>query len=174
MPVIIAVLFLLIVGGLVELYFNVVHHQAPLIWSRRRVRQAVIKNVDLKPGQVFCELGAGAATLVRHLAKQYPSNKFIAVDHGPFSFILGRLLSLPYPNISWRQQNFFKLNLADIDYFYCFLNVQTMIDLEPKFLREAKPGAVIISYIFKLPNLTPHKTLDIKNEKIYFYKIPEH
>ncbi len=163
--------FIIIASGSRQVYNILVRGHAPFIFSRRRVLTAVINNLVLQSGEVFYELGAGAAPLTRRLAKLYGDNKFVAVEYALLPYLLGRLLTLGRKNLTWRQADFYKIDLSAADYFYCFLNVGAMKLLEAKLLAEAKPAATVISYVFVLPHCQSVKTLSVGQEKIHFYQL---
>ena len=161
----------IIASGSRQVYNILVRGHAPFIFSRRRVLQAIVNNLVLQPGEIFYELGAGTAPLIRRLAKRYTANKFVAVEYALLPYLLGRLLTLGRKNITWRQADFYKIDLSAADYFYCFLNVGAMQLLEAKLLAEAKPAATVISYVFVLPHCQSIKTLSVGQEKIHFYQL---
>lgn len=169
--IIIIALLLIMGSGLIHNFNVLFRHQAPFVPSRRRTLKAISAELNLQDGQVFFELGAGSAPLLRRLAKQYPHVKFVGFEYSLIPWFLGALLCLPFSNIKINKQNFWRADFARADYIYCFLNVRVMRELENKFKTECQPGATIISYIFKLPNTEPSKTLELGHEKIYFYKI---
>ena len=71
-----------------------------------------------------------------------------------------------------QKKNLFKVNLADADVIYCYLNIEMMKKLENKFKKECKNETKIISYAFALPSLQPEKVIKMESgKKIYFYKI---
>jgi hypothetical protein len=159
------------VSGSRQIYNILIRGHAPFIFSRKKIIEALLQDLRLQAGEVFYELGAGTAPLVRRLAKLYPSNKFVAVEYALIPYLLGRLLTLGRKNITWRKTDFYKIDLSPADYLYCFLNVATMRQLENKFLSEAKASAIIISYVFLLPNCQSFKSLTVGQEKIHFYQL---
>jgi len=52
-------------------------------------------------------------------------------------------------------KNFYDCNLGNADVICCFLTPKAMKRLEPKFERECKRGARVVSYAFKLPQRKP-------------------
>jgi hypothetical protein len=169
--IIIIVLLLIMGSGLIHNFNVLFRHQAPFIPSRRRALKAISAELNLQDGQVFFELGAGSAPLLRRLARQYSQVRFVGVEYSLIPWVIGTLLCLPHRNIKIIKQNFWQTDLSQADYIYCFLNVRVMRELENKFKTNCKPGVTIISYIFKLPHIEPSKTLELGHEKIYFYKI---
>jgi hypothetical protein len=168
---IIAVLVLAISSGLIHNFNVLFRQQAPFIPSRRGALKTIASTIDLSDGQVFFELGAGSAPLLRRLAKIYPRVNFVGIEYSLIPWLIGALLSWPYRNIKILKQNFWRADLSRADFIYCFLNVQTMRELEDKFKADCKHNATIISYIFKLPHTEPSKILDFGQAKIYFYQI---
>ena len=158
-------------SGLIHNFNVLFRHQAPFIPSRPRAIKTISAELNLQDGQVFFELGAGSAPLLRRLAKRYPPANFVGIEYSLIPWLIGTLLSLPYRNIKIIKQNFWNADLTQADFIYCFLNVKVMVELENKFKNDCKPTATIISYIFKLPNIEPLKTLQMGQEKIYFYRI---
>lgn len=169
--IIIAVLLLAIGSGLIHNFNVLFRHQAPFIPSRRGALKTIVSAIDLSDGQVFFELGAGSAPLLRRLAKKYPRVNFVGIEYSFIPWLIGTLLSLPYRNIKILKQNFWRADLSQADFIYCFLNVRVMAELEDKFKTGCKNGATIISYIFRLPHIEPIKILNFGQKKIYFYKI---
>lgn len=51
--------------------------------------------------------------------------------------------------------DFYHADLSQFSVICCFLTPMAMRKLEPKFLKECRPGTRIVSYAFRLPSLTP-------------------
>jgi len=169
--IIIIVLLLIMGSGLIHNFNVLFRHQAPFIPSRPRALKAISAVLNLQDGQVFFELGAGSAPLLRRLNRKFPRANFVGIEYSLIPWLIGTLLCLPYRNIKIIKQNFWCADFSQADFIYCFLNVKVMVELANKFKNDCKPGATIISYIFQLPNIKPTKTLQIGQEKIYFYQI---
>jgi len=168
--IILIIAILIIVGGSRQL-FKILRGDAPFVLSRRRAIKLITDELQLQPNQELWELGAGSAPLLKRLAKKYPHSKFVGLEYLPIPYFVGRLSCLFYRNISLKKADFYQSDLSQADFIYCFLNVRAMAELENKLLTNCKNGAIIISYIFKLPHIEPVKTLQLEAEKIYFYKI---
>ncbi len=176
MPTIAGLIFLalaltIIISGSRQIYNILIRGHAPFVFSRRRAIKKIIADLNLADGQIFYELGAGGAPLLRRLAGRYPQVKFVGLEYAFIPWLLGTILCLPYRNIKINKQNFWRADLSQADFIYCFLNVRVMAELENKLTTETKNKATIISYIFRLPNTEPAKILEIGQEKIYFYEV---
>lgn len=171
MNFLIVFLLLIIFSGLIQLYNTLIRGHAPFVFSRPGVLKIIANELTLSDGQTFYELGSANASLLRRLARQYPRVNFVGLEYAFTPWLLGKIFCLPFSNIKIIKQNFWRADLSQADYIYCFLNVHVMRELENKFKTDCKPGATIISYIFQLPHTEPAKTLTIGHEKIYFYRI---
>lgn len=164
------ILFLIICSA--NIVFSVLSF-APWLPSRRRDLSRIFKLADLKPGQIFYDLGCGDGKVV-----------LFAADHFK-ALIIGLEISLPFylicqlrkffrqrSNLIFKFKNLFKEDLSAADVVY-FFGIPEKINrrLVSKLKKELKPGAKIISYSFKLNDWTA-KIIDrpTKNDlPIYLY-----
>ncbi len=170
MNFLVAILLLVIVSGFIQLYNILVRGHAPVVFSRPSVLKTVSNELNPQNGQTFYELGSANASLLRRLARRYPRVNFVGLEYSLTPWFLGWLLCWPYSNIKIRKQNFWRADLSQADFIYCFLNVQVMAELEAKLKNECRPPTTVISYIFKLSNTKPVKQISLGQEKIYFYQ----
>lgn len=155
-------------------FYNIVFRGfAPFISTGGLVIKKIMEELEIKDGAKVYELGCGKAGFLSAAEKKNPKADFTGVEYSSMPYVMARMqLSLIKSKIKIIKQNFFETNLRDADIIYCFLNIKTMVELEKKFKAECKPGTIIVSYMFTLPNTPLLKKLDIsKNDKVYFYKI---
>jgi hypothetical protein len=115
---------------------------------------------QLQPGQRVYDLGCGKANLLVTASKQFGA-KGIGYEISLWPYLWGRFRS-------WRQHaklelhlgNFMSADLSTADVVFCYLFPSAMARLEPKFEKELKPGAKVVSYAFKLPKRSPVETID--------------
>src|SRR6056297_3585847 len=113
----------------------------------------IAKIVDLKPGQTFCELGAGNGRVSFFIAKKFPKSNIIAIELALPFFIIGKIREIfgSEKNISFKWKNLFKKDLSKVDVVYIFALLKTLYKkLRLKFEKELKSGAKVISYAFKM------------------------
>ena len=166
------ILIILIIAGAIQ-FFNILFRgHAPFIMTRRRVVKALLPIIELDKKTIFYELGSGAAGILRRLEKKCPRARLIGLEYALIPWLISRVrLSLTNSKIKIKKRNFFKADLSQADYIYCFLNIETMNKLEKKFLKSCHKGAIVISYIFQLPHLKPYQVIKIGRQHLYFYKI---
>jgi len=165
-------LFILIFGF--NLIFSILSF-APWVPSRRRDFKRIFKLADLKPGQIFYDLGCGDGRVVIYAANNYKV-KAIGLEISLAFYLICKLRQIlnKQGNIEFRLKNLHKENLSSADVVYFFgmphvLNEKFCLKLKT----ELKPGTKIISYSFKLYDWEP-KIIDKPSEKdlpIYLYEI---
>lgn len=174
LQIIFIVLFLVFFVFFIVQFFNIFFRgYAPFIATRRRVIKNIISELDLPPKAVVIELGSGRAGFLRALRKKYQEATLIGIEYSFMPLLISRIQnSFANARLILRKQNIFKVDISQADMIYCYLNDTTMEALEKKFQNECKPGALVVSYQFHLPNMKPMK--EIKENKgrdrIYFYE----
>lgn len=164
-------LFVLICGF--SLIFSVLSF-APWVPSRGRDLKRIFKLADLKPGQIFYDLGCGDGKIVIYAANNYKVKAIGLEISLPFYLICKLRQALNgQSDIEFKLKNLYKENLASADAVYFFGMPHTLNkNFCSKLKRELRPGAKIISYSFKLHDLEP-KIIDKPGEKdlpIYLYE----
>jgi len=147
---------------------------APWVPSRSRDLERIFKLADLKPGQIFYELGCGNGRVSIYAANHFKV-KAIGLELSlPFYLICKiRQVFNRGANLEFKLKNLYNENLTQADVVYLFgmpkaLNEKFCLKLR----QELKPGTKIISYSFKLYNWQP-KIIDKPTKKdlpVYLYE----
>lgn len=155
--------------------FNVLaKNHAPFISTRLSIINKIVKEINIKQDAVVLEIGCGEAKFLRILRKLYPNARLIGLEFYIWPLIVAKLKNKIYKSkLELIKTDFLKYDFKNADLLYCFLNVGVMKTLEPKIIKECRPGTKIISYSFLLPNKTPDKIIEVSGigEKVYFYTI---
>jgi len=161
--VIVGIIFLI----LLVLTLSSVIKGAPFVVSDKKTVGKVLEFAHVKRGQKVADLGSGDGRVVIALAKKG------AIVHGyeinPFLVLLSRIYI-------WKQgldnnafihlRNFWQVDLRNFDTVVVFGISYIMLELEKKFEKELKRGAIVITHTYKLPFWKP-----IKSDKgVYLYK----
>ncbi len=126
---------------------------APWFPTSKKDLERINKLTNLKDGETFYEIGCGDGRVCTYIAK-----------HNPNVNVIGTELAFPFFMISWirwkisgpknlviRFRNAFKEDFSSIDAVYLFgLDRTVNGKIKTKMLKELKPGARFISYIFHL------------------------
>jgi len=173
-----AIILLVILGFLAEEFFNLLFRgYAPVVNSASQSLDIAVdqfNQLQLPAGAKIYELGCGQAGFLRRLEKS-AKNKYTLIGVELISSIywLAKIqLSLAKSRINLQRRDFLKMNLAQGDCFYCYLNQAAMVKLALKLKAEAKPGAYLISNQFYLPGYEPISEKEISVGKaVRVYKI---
>lgn len=165
-------LFIIICGF--SIIFSVLSF-APWVPSRGRDLKRIFKLADLKPGQIFYDLGCGNGKIVIYAANNYKV-KAIGLEISLPLYLICKIRQFfnRGAELEFKLKNLFKENLAAADVIYFFgmphvINEKFCLKLK----RELKPGTRIISYSFKLHDWQP-KAIDKPSEKdlpVYLYEM---
>lgn len=174
--------FILLVGGLFALKMTYVLSVALVLpvtrgalyvsTSRKRIG-VFLDAVPMQAGQVLVDLGCGDGRVLRSVRKRY-SVKAIGYELNLMAYTKARLLCLGRKGIEIRLRNFWKADLSNADVIFCYLFPDVLQDLCVKLKEELKPGAVVVSCNFALPQWRPDMVLrpdhSLHNDPIYMYK----
>ncbi len=150
-------------------------------WMRRAVKKVLIseiKDKGIEP-KVIYELGCGWGPLVVDAAKVFPKATVKGIE---FSFLASHFSRLRakiwgLKNVQILRKNFFDHDLGDADVLVFYMLESILMKLSPKFIKELKPGAIIISNTFVIKDWTPIAVHEIVKKPIplnvYVYKVPE-
>jgi SAM-dependent methyltransferase len=162
----------LLIGASVISLFAV---KVPFVPTPKKNVKLIINQLNLKPGQVFYDLGCGDGRFLIEAAKR--GAKAIGFDVDLWAYIRCRI-NILINKCSARvyYKNFYHQDLSKADAVFCFLITKVMPRVEAKLKTELKTGAVIVCYGFNLPTLPAEKIVDLKPfdkkaSKIYVYKI---
>lgn len=154
-------------------FFNIVFRgAAPFMKAGKKVIKLILPEINLKGTETIYELGAGQADFLRSLEQKYPKANLIGVEYSRWVYWLTSLiLRREKSRIKFIRQNLFETDIKKADLIYVYLIPTMMGKLSEKIRLECRPGTIVISYIFSIPNLTISKKLDINGNGIYFYKV---
>jgi len=149
----------------------------PILWGSPYVPvlekevDKILKLLDLKPGELFYDLGSGDGRILIEAARTFKV-KAIGIEINPLLVFLSKRkvkkLELQ-ERIKIIRGNFFKLNFSDADAISVYLIQTTLNRLEKKFLSELKPGTRIVSKSFTFENL-PFVKSDLEKKYLRLYK----
>jgi hypothetical protein len=102
--------------------------------------------------------------------------KAIGYELNLLAYINARFLCLGRSGISIRFRDFRKADLSVADVVFCYLFPDVLPDLSVKLGSELKPGAVVVSANFAIPDWRPQKVLRSDHgrqvDPLYVYRIP--
>jgi len=147
---------------------------APFISSKQPVIERVVNELMINDDSIIYELGSGRAPFLREVRNKNKQARLMGIEQEWLPYIISQIQnSFAKTKVVFKRGDLFKADIGEADIIYCYLNVGMMEKLENKFIKEAKPGAVIVSNRFAMPEKEPFKVLefDNKSDKVYLYKM---
>lgn len=161
----------------VNLYFSILTRNCPYIKTSPKTIDKILKEAELKEGQYFLELGCGDGRVLRRAARQYKI-KGRGIDIHGWAVLKAKILARN-KNIEFQKADIFKTDIGGADVVYLFLTRKILEKLAPKLKNEIRPGALLISHGFEIPefeeylfNMIEHgEGLPGFQRKTFFFKI---
>lgn len=128
---------------------------------------------DLREGDILYDLGCGDGRIVV-AAAQKEGVEAVGVEIDPVRVLVSKLRALlagVYSDVDIKLADIYGVSVRDADVVVIFLSRKANEKLAPKFKRELKSDALIVSYYHILPDWTPvgvGKSRD--GHKIYAYR----
>lgn len=122
---------------------------APWVPTRKTDLERVNTLLDLRPGEVFYDLGCGDGRICHYVAARNPDVKVYGFELAYPLFLWSKIKQIirPKKNLKIKLKNVFNLDLSKADCVYLFGLRKTLNDrLKDKFEKELKKGARIYVY----------------------------
>jgi predicted RNA methylase len=155
---------------------------APFVPSPMPVVQHMLELADLKPGEIFFDLGAGDGRTVILAAKTFGAR---SVGIEMREDLAKRAMSVINDNgltdrVTIVNGDMFKVDLTAADVVYLYLTTSANEKIKPKMETELKPGTRIVSHDYevvgwkplKVENFVENPSLGYPQHTIYLYKKP--
>lgn len=128
----------------------------------------------LPAGAIVYDMGCGDGRVLAELARMNPGAKFIGIEVQWWPYVLAKWRARNITNLTIERIDFWKRNIADATHVFCYLFQPILIRMQQKFEQELRPGAVVISYGFRIPAWTTVNEVGDPNNKtksrLLFYR----
>jgi len=165
-------------GGFIVLlliYWSTFRTQVPLFLSNRiTVHRLVAWLPDTRPLSVI-DIGSGTGSFVTKLARLRPDWAVTGIESAPAPYALSRWLGRKSANLALLRTDFWPHPLSAYDVVYAFLSPAPMPRLWHKASREMRPGSLLISNSFAIPDVSPEQVLaldDHRGTRLFIYRVP--
>ena len=151
--------------GLLGVFWNSVRGGVPLYLSYRRTKDAIAGMLAENGVFRFADLGCGLGGPVISLAQARPEGRFVGFETAPLLFAVARL-RLGFQgagNADIRFADIWSVDLGDFDVVYCFLSPLPMPALYDKARREMRPGSLLISNSFVVPDHPANEIVSVED-----------
>lgn len=157
------------------IYWTSFRTQVPLFLSNAATVEAIAQVLPDRDGLHVLDIGSGTGSFLRPLARHHPHWQLTGIEAAPGPYWLGRWQSRQLDNVRWIRGNFLSLNWHDADVVYAFLSPVPMLEVWEKARTELRPGSLLISNSFPVPELAPEAVLDVNDRRqtrLFIYRIP--
>lgn len=163
-------LFLLGFFLLGMVFWNAYVTRVPLYLSGDKVVKAISGRLPDREFR-FADLGSGLGGVISRLAREKPGGKFFGIEIAPLPYFFGKARCLGLHNCEMKWGGFEKVDLSGFDFVYAYLSPVPMPMLFEKAGREMKPGSLLISNSFSVPEVEADEMLEVGGRTLYFWKM---
>lgn len=161
--------------GLLLVFGGGVLTRVPLYNSSHAAWRTLLELLPTGKGRAMVDLGAGLGGPLVFLARQRPDMRFTGVEASPITWLAAWLRAgRVRANCRMRCGSLWKLQLGEFDIVYAFLSPAPMQELWAKARREMKPGALLVSNTFRIPDAVPEREIplpDRRDARLLLYRL---
>ena len=140
------------------------------------VVEAMLKVAKAGPGDVVYDLGSGDGRIPITAVKDFGVARATGIDINP-ERIKEANANLQTAGVGDRvrflNQDLFEANISDATVVTLYLLPSLNLKLQPKLMKELKPGTRIVSHAFDMGDWKPEQTLTVDGRMVYFWTIPK-
>jgi hypothetical protein len=163
-------IFLVCFLFLAALFWTTFRTQVPFYPSRRPVWVAVAGLLPQDRPVAMLDVGSGLGGLTCYLAACQPNGRFTGIEVAPLLWLLSRFRQFVGPeNCRFIRGDYNRLYFAQYDVLFAYLSGVAMPALWEKARREMRPGTLLLSYEFQIPDISPHIQLMPESDGPFLY-----
>lgn len=143
---------------------------APFVCSRPLVVEELfgeLAKLQIKEHPQIYSLSCGRSGFLFEAGKRYPGAELIGVENDLMPYLLAKF-QLYFRKTDIKviyQKDLYKLDVSRADLIYCYLDIDRLRDLPKKFRFECRPGTIVFSNGYPIPNLSGERTIEISSKK---------
>lgn len=126
---------------------------APYVPTKASDLERINKILNLSPWQTFYEIWCWDWRVSHYIAKNNPNKQVTWVEYSPLFYVISKFRTFlsPLSNLHIIYANALKSDFSKPDVFYVFWLAESLEHkLRPKFQKELKSQARVISYVFEI------------------------
>lgn len=160
---------------LLSIYWTSFRTQVPLYLSNTTTARAVGELLTQTQAKTMLDIGCGTGSLLAKLAPLHPALRCHGIELAPLPWLIARLRCRGLSNVEIRRGDFFSGNWGEYDAIYAFLSPAPMERVWRKARQEMRPGSLLISNSFPVPDVEPDRVLtlgDRRMTRLFLYRMP--
>ncbi|MBC7282355.1 hypothetical protein [Hoeflea sp.] len=153
-------------------FSNTARERVPLYLSNRQTAEALVSVMQQRGARRFVDLGSGLGGVVRRLDGDGRIAR--GVESAPMVWLVSLLLSKLTGRGLILRQDIWAADIAGEDIVYAFLSPEPMPALYEKARREMKPGSLLVSNSFAVPDVEADEVWELpdrRKTRLYLYEM---
>jgi SAM-dependent methyltransferase len=157
-------LFLAVFLFMLVLYWSTFRTQVPYYPSGKTAWQAVAEQLPQGRPIAFIDIGSGLGGLVLDLARRRPDARATGIELAPLPWLASWLRArLSSSRARFIRGDYESLDFSNFDAVFAYLSPAAMAALWQKARREMRPGSMLMSYEFAIPDAPPTVSLYLQD-----------
>lgn len=149
---------------------------APFVGTPKAVAREMLALAELKPGEVFTDIGSGNGTLLITAVKEFGAKRAVGYEINPVLVFWTKIRAALHGvsgEVEVRRANFFKTAIEPADVVGLFLLDKTMDRLFEDLRQRMSPGTRVVSRGFQFQGVPFSKRREGKKSTLYLYLLGE-
>ncbi|MFL6714747.1 MAG: class I SAM-dependent methyltransferase [Burkholderiaceae bacterium] len=147
-------LFLATFLAMLALYWSTFRTQVPFYASGSAAWDAVAMELPQRPLRII-DIGSGLGGLALDIAARRPDCQVVGIELAPLPWLVSWLRRRAGDNCRFLRGDYQALDFADYDVVFAYLSPAAMPQLWSKARAEMRPGTLLLSHEFTVPEATP-------------------
>lgn len=163
--------FYLIAFAVMTLVFwSTFRTQVPYYPSKASLLPIILAQLPKDRALRFMDVGSGMGGLLIKLSACRPDCEFHGVEIAPLPWLISRVRAwLARANVRLNLQDYAKLNFGNYDVVFAYLSPAVMPALWEKVRGEMRPGTLLMSYEFIIPDVLPDSCINSGENAPFLY-----
>ena len=159
--------------ALVLVYGGTQRTRVPLYLSNAQAVRALREVVPMDRPLSFLDIGAGTGTVLAAIAQSHPNARVQGVERAAVPFLLA-FLRAKWCGARYRVRwgNLWSTDLSRHDVVYAYLSPAPMASLWEKARSEMRPGSLLVSFRFVIPEVVPDSMVLAGGSWLYVWRLP--
>jgi hypothetical protein len=156
------------------LYWSTFRTQVPFYPSGLSVWNEVAGLLPHDRDIALVDIGSGLGGLTLNLARRFPDSHFIGIEIAPLPWLVSAVRArMTNSGARFKRNDYNNLQFVDYDVVFAYLSPVAMPSLWQKARAEMRPGSLLLSYEFDIPDVQPSAVLlpDSNGVNLYVFRM---